>query len=98
MRWSLPSPIMARMIGKPVDTVFLKGPDGYEKALTRSVDTLLPSGNTGTLPTDWPDHLHGLYKIRSCVSGGGLMRTVRNSATLNIKESHVRSASRLRSV
>ena len=74
------------LIGKPIDTVSLIGPDGYERTVPRHVDTLLPSG-TAYFPIYWPDHLHGLYTVRSCVSGGGLAHTVCNSATVNLERS-----------
>lgn len=75
-----------RLIGKPVDTVLVTGPDGYERTVPRHVDTLLPGG-TAYFPIYWPDHLHGRYKIRSCVSGGGLARTVCRSVEVNLEGS-----------
>lgn len=72
-----------RVIGKPIDTVSLRGPKGYEKTLPRRVDTLLPGG-TAHFPVYWPDRLHGLYEIKSCVSGAGLARTICSSAAVNI--------------
>ncbi|MGO9583704.1 MAG: WxL protein peptidoglycan domain-containing protein [Acidimicrobiales bacterium] len=72
-----------RLIGKPVDSVSLKGPDGYDRTLQKNLDTILPGG-TAYFPVYWPDHLHGLYTITSCVSGAGLGRTICNSATVNI--------------
>ncbi len=77
---------IGRLIGKPIDTVSLTGPDGYERTVPRHVDTLLPSG-TAYFPIYWPDHLRGLYLVRSCVSGGGLAHTVCNSTSVNLKRS-----------
>jgi hypothetical protein len=72
-----------RLLGKPVDSVSLRGPNGYLKVVPKNVDTLLPGG-TARFPIYWPDPLHGRYDVRSCVSGAGLIRTICNSAAVNI--------------
>ncbi len=70
-----------RLIGRPVDQVSLDGSAGYQKAVTRHIDTLLP-GDTAHFAVYWPDRLHGTYQITSCVSGSGLRVPVCNSATV----------------
>lgn len=83
-----------RLIGKPIDTVSLKGPSGYEKMLQQNVDTILPGG-TAHFPIYWPDHLHGPYEVTSCVSGAGLTGNICNSATVDI-EGSTKTVSQLR--
>jgi hypothetical protein len=72
-----------RLIGKPTIKVSLSGPGGYNKSVTRQVDTLLPGG-TAQFPVYWPDRLHGIYHITSCVSWPGLTRAICNSATVTV--------------
>jgi hypothetical protein len=72
-----------RLIGKPIDSVSLRGPNGYLKMVRKSLDTLLPGG-TAQFPVYWPDPLHGRYEVTSCVSGAGLSRSVCISAAANI--------------
>lgn len=70
-----------QLIGRPVNHVTLDGPNGYQKSMTRQIDTLLPGG-TAHFAVYWPDRLHGTYQITSCVSGSGLREPVCNSATV----------------
>jgi len=70
-----------QVIGRPVNHVTLDGPNGYQKSVTRQIDTLLPGG-AAHFAVYWPDRLHGAYQITSCVSGSGLRQPVCNSATV----------------
>lgn len=72
-----------QVIGRPVNQVTLDGPNGYQKSVTRQIDTLLPGG-TAHFAAYWPDRLHGAYQITSCVSGSGLRQPVCNSATVMV--------------
>ncbi|MGO9343002.1 MAG: hypothetical protein ACLP6E_10855 [Acidimicrobiales bacterium] len=72
-----------RLIGKPTIKVSLSGPGGYNKSVTRQVDTLLPGG-TAQFPVYWPDRLHGTYRITSCVSWAGLTRSICSSTSVTV--------------
>ena len=72
-----------RLLGKPVDSVALRGPHGYRHVLRRDVDTVLPGG-TADFPIYWPGRLHGIYEVTACVSGSGLKAPVCNSGTVRV--------------
>jgi len=72
-----------QLIGRPVNRVTLNGPNGYQKSVTRQIDTLLPGG-TAHFAVYWPDRLHGAYQITSCVSGSGLREPICNSANVEV--------------
>jgi hypothetical protein len=73
-------------LGKPELTVALSGPRGYQRTVTRMLDTVLPA-NVITYPFAWPDSLAaGEYDIAATLTGGGasvrLERHVRLGAPL----------------
>ncbi len=58
----------------------LQGPNGYDKSITRALDTILP-GTSTTYSLFWPTPLEGKYTITSCVYGGGLNEKVCSSGS-----------------
>jgi hypothetical protein len=72
-----------RLIGKPIDTVTLRGPGRYERTVRTQLGTLLPGG-TAQFPVYWPDPMHGGYVISSCLSGAGLLHPVCHSARAGV--------------
>ena len=58
-------------LGKPELSVALSGPDGYQKTVTRTLDTILP-GDTIPYPMAWPDVLKtGNYTITATATAPG---------------------------
>lgn len=58
-------------LGKAGLTVVLSGPNGYERTVTRTLDTILP-GDTIDYPLAWPDVLKtGDYTIKATATANG---------------------------
>ena len=58
-------------LGKPGLSVALTGPDGYQKTVSRTLDTILP-GDTIAFPLAWPDVLkQGDYSITATATASG---------------------------
>lgn len=59
-------------LGKPVLTVALTGPDGYQRTVERTLDTILP-GDTIPYALAWPDVLKaGEYSITATATPGAI--------------------------
>ena len=72
------------LLGHPIFTLSLTGPNGYAKTVTRAFDTMLP-GDTIALPFPWPDNLAaGLYRITVNASAAEMTGTVSYSGTYTL--------------
>jgi hypothetical protein len=67
-------------LGKPELSVAMTGPDGYQKTVTRTLDTILP-GDTIDYPVAWPDVLKtGAYTITATATAPGAPPVVQTSS------------------
>ncbi|MCU1681902.1 MAG: putative protein of unknown function cell surface [Amycolatopsis sp.] len=72
-----------RALGRPDLTVALAGPDGYQRTLRRTLDTLLPDAAI-RYPFAWPDSLPaGDYDVTATLAGGGSSVTLARHIGLN---------------
>jgi hypothetical protein len=68
-------------LGKPELSVALSGPDGYQKTVTRMLDTVLP-GDTIAYPMAWPDVLKtGNYSITATATAPGAPPVTQTSSS-----------------
>jgi Bacterial protein of unknown function (DUF916) len=66
-------------LGKPGLSVALSGPDGYQRTVVRTLDTILP-GDTIDYPLPWPDVLKpGEYSITATATAFGQAPVVQTS-------------------
>jgi hypothetical protein len=68
-------------LGKPELSVAMAGPDGYQRTVTRSLDTILPS-DTIDYPLAWPDVLKpGEYNITATATAPGMAPVVHTGSS-----------------
>jgi hypothetical protein len=71
-------------LGKPGLSVAVSGPNGYQRTVTRALDTILP-GDTIAYPLAWPDVLQpGDYSITATATAPGGGAPVVHSGTSHV--------------